>query len=113
MHSRRLIQKFEALTDDAQAFFEGQLDLFLTMPEYRRARSPLHLVPKAPSAQRAIAASQQALRDLAQARTQLSATTQIHVRTVASLQTTLNRFASKPTTARVAAPRRLLARSKA
>jgi len=45
MLSRRLIQKLEALNDDALAHFEQQADVLLTMPD--RCRNPqmaLHLV---------------------------------------------------------------------
>jgi len=43
MLSRRLIQKLEALTDDVQAHFETQADLFFAIPHCRRAVA-LHLV---------------------------------------------------------------------
>lgn len=45
MLSRRLTQKFEALTDEAQTYLETQMDLLLTMPDQcRNRRAILHLV---------------------------------------------------------------------
>lgn len=68
MLSRRLIQKLEALSDDAQAHIERHIDVLLTMPERRRRDGRrLRLVPAQPplarvSLHRAVAASQAAIR---------------------------------------------------
>jgi hypothetical protein len=71
MLSRRLTQKIEALTDEAQAYIEAHIDGLLLMPtQCRIPRADLRLVAPAPAPpvnfRRVVAASHLALNPRAQ-----------------------------------------------
>jgi hypothetical protein len=104
MLSRRLTQKLEALSDEAQAHLEQQADLLLTMPEHRRQpRTALRLVtqsvPPPADFRRVVAASHGALNTRRDA-TPLQASTHIQIGTLAALTATRLASPAKATSLR-------------